>query len=86
MLQDEISGWREDLFTPRKSALNLLGVLSMSKVGIPEKKCLQLLFTKFSMYICLIACRGLLLRLHFHQNARKVKRTNEKIAVPWGSC
>ncbi|KAK3007116.1 hypothetical protein RJ639_016185 [Escallonia herrerae] len=27
----EISGWREDLFTPRKSALNLLGVISMSK-------------------------------------------------------
>nr|XP_043608591.1 importin beta-like SAD2 homolog [Erigeron canadensis] len=28
---EEISGWREDLFTPRKSALNLLGVISISK-------------------------------------------------------
>ncbi|KAF7836882.1 importin beta-like SAD2-like protein isoform X1 [Senna tora] len=28
---DEISGWREDLFTARKSAMNLLGVISMSK-------------------------------------------------------
>ncbi|XP_076942305.1 uncharacterized protein LOC143612130 [Bidens hawaiensis] len=28
---EEISGWREDLFTPRKSALNLLGVISVSK-------------------------------------------------------
>ncbi|CAK8563851.1 unnamed protein product [Lathyrus sativus] len=28
---DEISGWREDLFTARKSAVNLLGVISMSK-------------------------------------------------------
>ncbi|KAI3707610.1 hypothetical protein L6452_26236 [Arctium lappa] len=27
---EEISGWREDLFTPRKSALNLLGVISIS--------------------------------------------------------
>ncbi|XP_030924098.1 importin beta-like SAD2 homolog isoform X1 [Quercus lobata] len=28
---DEISGWREDLFTARKSSMNLLGVISMSK-------------------------------------------------------
>ncbi|CAL5346787.1 unnamed protein product [Camellia sinensis] len=28
---EEISGWKEDLFTARKSALNLLGVISMSK-------------------------------------------------------
>ncbi|XP_077240476.1 ARM repeat superfamily protein isoform X2 [Tasmannia lanceolata] len=28
---DEISGWNEDLFTARKSALNLLGVISLSK-------------------------------------------------------
>ncbi|XP_059632005.1 importin beta-like SAD2 homolog [Cornus florida] len=28
---EEISGWREDLFTARKSALNLLGVIAMSK-------------------------------------------------------
>ncbi|KAK7264768.1 hypothetical protein RJT34_32378 [Clitoria ternatea] len=28
---DEICGWREDLFTARKSAINLLGVISMSK-------------------------------------------------------
>ncbi|MED6120292.1 hypothetical protein PIB30_019443 [Stylosanthes scabra] len=28
---DEISGWRDDLFTVRKSAINLLGVISMSK-------------------------------------------------------
>ncbi|XP_057524952.1 importin beta-like SAD2 homolog isoform X3 [Amaranthus tricolor] len=28
---EEISGWREDLFTARKSASNLLGVISMSK-------------------------------------------------------
>ncbi|CAK7326263.1 unnamed protein product [Dovyalis caffra] len=28
---EEISGWREDLFTARKSAMNLLGVISMSK-------------------------------------------------------
>jgi hypothetical protein len=30
--QEEISGWREDLFTARKSAINLLGVISVSKV------------------------------------------------------
>lgn len=30
--QEEISGWREDLFTARKSAMNLLGVIAMSKV------------------------------------------------------
>lgn len=30
--QEEISGWREDLFTARKSAMNLLGVISLSKV------------------------------------------------------
>ncbi|XP_027330151.1 importin beta-like SAD2 isoform X2 [Abrus precatorius] len=28
---DEICGWREDLFTARKSSVNLLGVISMSK-------------------------------------------------------
>ncbi|XP_050374323.1 uncharacterized protein LOC126791868 isoform X2 [Argentina anserina] len=28
---EEISGWREDLFTARKSAINLLGVISVSK-------------------------------------------------------
>ncbi|KAF6156526.1 hypothetical protein GIB67_011327 [Kingdonia uniflora] len=28
---EEISGWREDLFTVRKSAINLLGVIAMSK-------------------------------------------------------
>ncbi|KAF7145239.1 hypothetical protein RHSIM_Rhsim04G0246500 [Rhododendron simsii] len=28
---EEISGWKDDLFTARKSALNLLGVISMSK-------------------------------------------------------
>ncbi|KAK9161824.1 hypothetical protein Syun_008165 [Stephania yunnanensis] len=28
---DEISGWKEDLFTARKSAINLLGVISISK-------------------------------------------------------
>ncbi|XP_048129256.1 importin beta-like SAD2 isoform X3 [Rhodamnia argentea] len=28
---EEFSGWREDLFTARKSAINLLGVMSMSK-------------------------------------------------------
>lgn len=28
---DEVSGWREDLFTARKSAINLLGVISLSK-------------------------------------------------------
>ncbi|KAH9325798.1 hypothetical protein KI387_005976, partial [Taxus chinensis] len=28
---DEVSGWREDLYTPRKSALNLLGVIALSK-------------------------------------------------------
>lgn len=32
-IQEEISGWREDLFTARKSAINLLGIISMSKVG-----------------------------------------------------
>lgn len=36
-LQEEISGWKDDLFTARKSALNLLGVISMSKVGVPTK-------------------------------------------------
>ncbi|KAG9144523.1 hypothetical protein Leryth_010748 [Lithospermum erythrorhizon] len=37
---EEISGWREDLFTARKSALNLLGVIAISK-GPP-------IFTSFS--------------------------------------
>ncbi|XP_057871628.2 uncharacterized protein LOC131078011 isoform X2 [Cryptomeria japonica] len=27
----EVSGWRDDLYTPRKSALNLLGVIALSK-------------------------------------------------------
>ena len=34
LMQDEISGWREDLFTARKSSINLLGVISMSKVAL----------------------------------------------------
>ncbi|PWZ55290.1 40S ribosomal protein S4 [Zea mays] len=29
--QDDISGWTEDLFTARKSAINLLGVIALSK-------------------------------------------------------
>ncbi|XP_009804028.1 importin beta-like SAD2 homolog isoform X3 [Nicotiana sylvestris] len=33
---EEISGWRDDLFTARKSALNLLGVISLS-MGPPVK-------------------------------------------------
>ncbi|XP_015900167.3 importin beta-like SAD2 homolog isoform X2 [Ziziphus jujuba] len=33
---EEVSGWREDLFTARKSAINLLGVISMSK-GPPTR-------------------------------------------------
>lgn len=44
MLQGEISGFREDLFSPRKSALNLLGVISISKVSITNSRffiCLQ---------------------------------------------
>ncbi|XP_022138528.1 importin beta-like SAD2 homolog isoform X2 [Momordica charantia] len=28
---EEVSGWREDLYTARKSAINLLGVIAMSK-------------------------------------------------------
>ncbi|KAL5537366.1 hypothetical protein UlMin_045412 [Ulmus minor] len=28
---EDVSGWRDDLFTARKSAINLLGVISMSK-------------------------------------------------------
>ncbi|KAL6008752.1 hypothetical protein ACLOJK_021978 [Asimina triloba] len=28
---DEISGWKDDLFTARKSAINLLGIISVSK-------------------------------------------------------
>ncbi|XP_030507161.2 importin beta-like SAD2 homolog [Cannabis sativa] len=28
---DEVSGWKDDLFTARKSAINLLGVIAMSK-------------------------------------------------------
>lgn len=32
-IQEEISGWREDLFTARKSAINLIGVMSVSKVA-----------------------------------------------------
>ncbi|XP_044500110.1 importin beta-like SAD2 homolog isoform X2 [Mangifera indica] len=35
---EEVSGWREDLFTARKSAINLLGVISMSK-GPPTGPC-----------------------------------------------
>jgi hypothetical protein len=29
---DDISGWAEDLFTARKSAINLLGAIALSKV------------------------------------------------------
>lgn len=43
-VQEEISGWREDLFTARKSATNLLGVIAMSKVGISD------------LYILVLAC------------------------------
>lgn len=33
MQQDEATGWAaEDLFTARKSAINLLGVIAISKV------------------------------------------------------
>lgn len=28
---DEVSGWRDDLYTPRKSALNILGLIALSK-------------------------------------------------------
>lgn len=42
-IQEEISGWREDLFTARKSAINLLGVISVSKVGTGLKS---------ELYIC----------------------------------
>lgn len=35
-VQEEFSGWREDLFTARKSSLNLLGIISISKVCIPN--------------------------------------------------
>ncbi|KAK2358448.1 ARM repeat superfamily protein [Trifolium repens] len=38
---DEVSGWREDLFTARKSAVNLLGVISMSK-GPPMETSIDL--------------------------------------------
>ncbi|EFJ18902.1 hypothetical protein SELMODRAFT_112168 [Selaginella moellendorffii] len=31
---DESCGWRDDLLTPRRSALNLLGVIATSKAGI----------------------------------------------------
>lgn len=31
----EISAWTEDLFTARKSAVNLLGVIALSKVRFP---------------------------------------------------
>ncbi|KAK9725349.1 hypothetical protein RND81_05G137800 [Saponaria officinalis] len=34
---EEVSGWREDLFIARKSSMNLLGVISMSK-GPPVRK------------------------------------------------
>ncbi|CAJ2650143.1 importin beta-like SAD2 homolog [Trifolium pratense] len=42
---DEISGWREDLFTARKSAVNLLGVISMSK-GPPMETSIDSLSAK----------------------------------------
>lgn len=42
---DEICGWREDLFTSRKSAVNLLGVISMSK-GPPMETSIDSLSAK----------------------------------------
>lgn len=55
MLQEESSGWREDLFTPRKSALNLLGVISISKVAIPQKDVSSndLLNSQCRLFLCL---------------------------------
>lgn len=31
-IQDEANGWSEDLFTLRQSALNLLGIMALTKV------------------------------------------------------
>ena len=33
-IQDEATGWTEDLLIPRQSALNLLAIIAMAKVGI----------------------------------------------------
>lgn len=52
-LQDEISGWAEDLFTARKSAINLLGVIAMSKVIISNQINFLLIHSRL-LYLCLL--------------------------------
>lgn len=92
-IQEEISGWREDLYTVRKSAINLLGVISISKVG--TRYC----FIKFELYglfelfssLSFNAYRGLqrefqVMVLQLHPSVRKVKRASEIVCVVlWGS-
>lgn len=87
--QEEISGWREDLFTARKSAMNLLGVLAMSKV-----KKLRLLLTYFSyLFIGSYRLWSISYRDHqyllqiklpqLHVSGRKVKRAEEITKDAW---
>jgi len=83
-LQEEISGWKEDLFTARKSALNLLGVISMSKV-VSNGQSFPAISCQISSYVFLEICRapqgdpGII--LHFHQSVKKVTRAKERITV-----
>lgn len=48
--QDEISGWAEDLFTARKSAINLLSVIAMSKVMTLD------IFVSYTFFWVLLIC------------------------------
>lgn len=87
-IQDEICGWREDLFTSRKSAVNLLGVISMSKVTWWKfTQLCPLVITV--VHVVINFCRGHQWRLPltvYQPNVKRVKRTKEATsAVLWGS-
>lgn len=90
-IQEEISGWREDLFTARKSAINLLGVISISKVGTGLKSELYI-SSELSYRLFCNAYRGLqwerrVIILQLYPSVRKVKRASEIVCIVlWGSC
>lgn len=84
-IQEEISGWREDLYTARKSAINLIGVISVSKVA-PLWSLMKYfrahILKSIFFNLCFNAYRdlnwGLLLMAHqCRQSVKKVKRTRE---------
>lgn len=88
-IQEEISGWREDLFTARKSAINLIGVMSVSKVAllwslvnyfytcIPNSIFFQLVFYAYRD----LWQELLLIAYQHHQNVKRLKGPREAINI-----